>query len=196
MSRYTPETYWEKRYRDGRSSGSGSEGTEGQYKADYISTFRLAHQVTSVIDWGVGDGQVLRLINMGNTAKYVGVDVSQHAIDTLKHNFADKATQYDFRLPEDVFIKRDLSMSMDVLFHLPDDDSYYAYLDNLFGYAKRFVIIYSTNYAAPQTAQHVLRRNFTPDIAVRFPAWELTATEVPFRSPAPDAAGFFVYERV
>ena len=38
-----------------------------------------------------------------------------------------------------------MSMSMDVLFHLPDDRDYFEYLDHLFNSAVRHVVIYSTD---------------------------------------------------
>ena len=49
---YTPGGYWDRRYREGRTSGAGSEGEEGSYKARYVNDFIRAHQITSVIAWG------------------------------------------------------------------------------------------------------------------------------------------------
>jgi hypothetical protein len=54
------------------------------------------------------------------------------------------------------------------------------------------VVIYATNYAGGRTARHVFRREFTPDIAERFPDWELTTVETPLRE---GLASFFVYEK-
>lgn len=188
---YTPSSYWDRRYREGRSSGAGSEGNEGQYKADYVSDFIHNRNINSVIDWGCGDGQVLELIRLED-AQYKGVDVSATVLDRLAARFP----QHTFAEPQDVDdcrITAELGLSMDVLFHFPDDADYLTYLDHLFGTAEKYVIIYSTNYAGGRMARHVYRREFTPDVAERFPEWKLTAVETPLHE---GLASFFVYEKV
>ena len=86
-----------------------------------------------------------------------------------------------------------MSISMDVLFHLPDDRDYFEYLDRLFNSAVHHVVIYSTDTAEGRTARHVFRRKFTDDIAERFLDWELKMTEPPLRE---GLASFFVYGKV
>lgn len=188
---YTPAGYWERRYRDGRTSGAGSEGVEGQYKADYISDFIHNRGVNTVVDWGCGDGQVLNLIRLEG-AQYTGVDVSQTIVDRMRGKFP----QYRFIGPSDDHNYEDayrMSMSMDVLFHLPDDRDYFEYLDHLFNSATRHVVIYSTDEADGRTARHVFRRKFTADIAERFVDWELKTAEPPLHE---GLASFFVYGKV
>lgn len=209
---YTPAGYWDRRYREGRTSGAGSEGDEGAYKAQYITDFCKEHNVTSVIDWGCGDGQVLELIRFPDGISYLGVDVSPTVIDRMREKFV---FPYSFAVADDYFredaqlltrmqyntphsltghaVKRSLALSMDVLFHLPDDADYFGYLVQLFGSAERFVVIYATNTPDGRTARHVFRREFTPDIAERFPDWKLKVAEDPLR---PGLASFFVYEKV
>lgn len=185
---YTPASYWDRRYREGRSSGAGSEGSEGQYKADYVSDFIHNHGVKSLIDWGCGDGQVLELIRLED-ALYHGVDCSPTILDRMRRKFPE----HSFSTDDGHQPTAELALSMDVLFHLPADHDYSAYLFDLFGSARKYVMIYSTNYAGGRTARHVFRREFTPDIAERFPDWELTAVETPLRE---GLASFFVYEKV
>jgi cyclopropane fatty-acyl-phospholipid synthase-like methyltransferase len=184
---YTPAGYWDRRYREGRTSGAGSEGEEGAYKAQYVSEFIRHREVTSVIDWGCGDGQVLELVDL-HGALYHGVDCSPTILDRMRRKFP----QHSFSTDEVHQPTADLALSMDVLFHLPADHDYNAYLHDLFKSARRFVIIYATNYAGGRTARHVFRREFTPDIAKRFPDWELTTVETPLRE---GLASFFVYEK-
>lgn len=190
---YTPAGYWDRRYRDGRTSGAGSEGVEGAYKAAYISDFIARNNVATVVDWGCGDGQVLELIKFPKGTQYTGVDVSRTIVDRMSAKF-----------PQHRFVGMDpavhnyedayrMSMSMDVLFHLPDDRDYFDYLDHLFNSATRHVVIYSTNEAEGRTARHVFRRKFTDDIAERFLDWELKIAEPPLR---PGLASFFVYGKV
>lgn len=191
---YTPAGYWERRYRDGRTSGAGSEGDEGAYKAAYLSDFIAEHDVKTVVDWGCGDGQVLDLVEL-HDAQYIGVDVSPTIVTRMRERFA--GPRYLFHTP-DAFAtgtrtQFELGLSFDVLFHFPDSVDYFAYLYNLFGSAEKYVMIYATNYAGGRTARHVFRREFTPDIAERFPEWELTTVETPLRE---GLASFFVYEKV
>jgi len=189
---YTPAGYWDRRYRDGRSSGAGSEGAEGAYKAAYISKFIADHQVQTVVDWGCGDGQVLELIKFPKGTSYTGVDVSQTIVERMtakfpQHRFIGPSAAHNY---EDAYR---MSISMDVLFHLPDDRDYFDYLDHLFNSATRHVVIYATNTPDGRTARHVFRREFTPDIAERFLDWELKIEEPPLHE---GLASFFVYGKV
>jgi methyltransferase family protein len=187
---YTPAGYWDRRYRDGRTSGAGSEGEEGAYKAQYVSDFIHEHSIASMIDWGCGDGQVLKLMDL-HEADYLGIDVSPTVVQRMRIEFPE--LEFVSMPPEIGAIPNELSISMDVLFHLPDDRDYFEYLNNLFGSAERFVIIYATNHATGRTARHVFRREFTPDVAERFPNWELKTIETPLHE---GLASFFVYEKV
>lgn len=208
---YTPAGYWDRRYREGRTSGAGSEGDEGRYKAQYLTNFTHEHDITSVIDWGCGDGQVLELIRFPKYIHYLGVDVSETIVQRMRDKFVSpyrfvtraeylkSVEQYREQLQADTPheipkqpLVYELALSMDVLFHLPDDDDYREYLNYLFGSASRFVIIYSTNYDGGRTARHVYRREFTRDIAKMLGNWELRVVETPLRE---GLASFFVYEK-
>lgn len=194
---YTPAGYWDRRYREGRTSGAGSEGDEGAYKAQYVSDFIREHDIMSVLDWGCGDGQVFRLMNLptlgdSNYVVYTGVDVSSTILDRMRREFPFR----EFASPQQAVASgytAELTLSMDVLFHLPDDGDYFEYLGQLFNSATRYVVIYSTNEPIGRTARHVFRRQFTPDIAERFPEWKLIREEPPLRE---GLASFFVYERI
>jgi 2-polyprenyl-3-methyl-5-hydroxy-6-metoxy-1,4-benzoquinol methylase len=191
---FNVKSYWDRRYRDGRTSGAGSEGEEGTYKAKYVSEFISEHDVVSIIDWGVGDGQVLDQIQLPKHFVYYGVDVSETIINRARERFT---SSYDFMtvdefkriIPSPRFA---MALSMDVLFHFPDDDDYCRYLANLFNSAMRYVVIYSTNYDGGRTSRHVMRREFTRDVKVLHPDWNLVTIERPMK---PDLASFFVYEK-
>ena len=72
----------------------------------------------------------------------------------------------------------ELVLSLDVIYHLVEDDVYCKYLTNVFSSAKKFVVIYSTNEEVPGIlhSRHVRHRNFTRHIEEWFPAWELKDT--------------------
>lgn len=193
---FDPGYYWERRYRDGRTSGAGSEGDEGAYKAAYLSKFIADHDVKTVVDWGCGDGQVLEQVEL-HDAQYIGVDISPLMVARMRNDPAFPEPRYLFHTVESYSTgtrtQFELAVSMDVLFHFPDDHDYGDYLLRLFMTAEKYVMIYSTNYAGGRTARHVYRREFTRDIAEHFPEWELTIAEVPLRE---GLASFFVYEKV
>lgn len=194
MTTFDVEAYWDRRYRDGRTSGAGSEGTEGAYKADYVSNFCAEHDVTSVIDWGCGDGQVLELIRFPKYIAYLGIDASPTIIRKMEQKFTAPyrfmtVDEYWHTFPIESYR---LALSLDVLFHFPDDDDYARYLAHLFGTATQYVMIYSTNYAGGRTSRHVMRREFTRDVKILHPEWNLIKIESPL---ADGLASFFVYEK-
>lgn len=183
--------YWEDRYASGRSSGAGSEGAEGHYKAEFVSQFIADHGITPVTDWGCGDGQVLHQMNL-HGADYTGYDVSKTALSKLRDEFPEhRFVSYPAVGP---VLPCELSLSLDVMFHLPDRNEYSQYVWDVFDAATRYVLVYSTDYNAPFTGNHVRRRNFTEDVARWCPGWSLVSVAAPFRD-APDAAQFFVYRK-
>lgn len=189
---FNPAAYWDRRYREGRTSGAGSEGAEGAYKAAYLSRFIAEHDVRTTVDWGCGDGQVLSLVELG-TVQYTGVDVSQTIIERMSARFPHHSFVGPHTAAHNWRDAYDVALSFDVLFHFPDDTDYFAYLDHVFQSATKYVIIYSSNDDTGRTARHVYRRKFTPDVAERFPHWKLVAEEPPLQE---GLASFFVYERV
>ena len=76
--------YWEKRYREGGNSGAGSYGEEAQFKSKTLNDFFREKQINKIIDFGCGDGALLKLFNI---SEYCGVDVSSHAISNLKKKY-------------------------------------------------------------------------------------------------------------
>lgn len=192
---YNPARYWERRYREGRTSGAGSEGDEGAYKAEYLSRFLAEHDVKTVVDWGCGDGQVLELVEFPQQTQYIGVDVSPTIVERMRAKELGPRCLFhtidSFQTGTRTHFE--LALSFDVLFHFPDIADYLRYLDLLFQSAEKYVMIYSTNYGGGRTSRHVYRREFTPDIAERFPNWELRTVETPLRE---GLASFFMYEKV
>lgn len=165
MNDFDPRTYWDQRYASGRDSGEGSRGETGQAKAEFVNKVIGRRRVASLIDWGCGDGQVLA--HLREDVDYLGVDVSQVVLNKVRDRFPRRRFVHAAMAGAQT---ADLALSMDVLFHFPDDADYHAYLDQLFGSAKRLVLIYSTDDdARGQTAPHVRRRKFTADVSELFP---------------------------
>jgi len=148
------ETYWKKRYEKGGNSGSGSYDRLANFKAEVLNSFVKEKNVQSVIEFGCGDGNQLSLANY---PKYIGMDVAEVAIQICKEKFKKDKTKEFFIYPSDDFInnpesfKCDLSLSIDVIFHLTEDEVYEKHMNDLFQSAKRHVIIYSSNINRKQT---------------------------------------------
>ena len=53
--------YWEDRYRTGHDSGAGSSGRLAAFKAEFLNGLVADHNVSSVIEFGCGDGRQLAL---------------------------------------------------------------------------------------------------------------------------------------
>ncbi len=70
----------------------------------------------------------------------------------------------------------DLSMSLDVIYHLIEEEGFDLYMRRLFKSAKNFVIIYSSNDVALNKKYggfHVKHRNFTNWVEQNASDWEL-----------------------
>jgi SAM-dependent methyltransferase len=169
--------YWEKRYAAGGNSGSGSEGQLGAYKAKWINQFVQERQIRSVVEFGCGDGRQTRQLKM---ASYTGLDVSPTVIAQCKRFFSgDSSRNFELYLPDQFDptpFKADLSLSMEVIFHLTEEPVYEAYIRHLFAAADRYVVIFSSDQPDRSDGiyPHFRSRHFTADIPRLAPGWILT----------------------
>jgi len=90
--------------------------------------------------------------------------------------------------------RADLALSLDVIYHLIEDDVFDLYMRRLFRAAKRCVLIYSTNTERQKEGQpeHIRHRQFTDWIAHNFPVWQMTDH---FGRDAQAKVEFFFYRR-
>lgn len=152
-------SYWERRYKNNGTSGSGSYGRLSIFKAQTLNNFIQKNAIESVIEFGSGDGNQLTLAKYPN---YIGVDVSQSAINLCKQKFQGDNTKSFFHSSEYRDQTAQLSLSLDVIYHLIEDEIYSQYMENLFNAASRIVVIYSSNYTDEKyEGTHVRHRCFT-----------------------------------
>jgi len=197
-------TWWEQRYVSGGNSGQGSYGVLAEFKAEIVNQFVGEFEVKSLIEFGCGDGGQLALANY---PRYVGLDVSQKAVTICKEKFINDQSKkffvydsYTFDEKTDQF-KAEIALSLDVIYHLVEDQVYSTYLKHLFGAGLKYVIIYATdkNKLGRFYERHVRHRNFTKDIAIHFPNWKLIK-KIKNKYPAEEGmteaspADFFIYE--
>ncbi len=164
--------YWEDRYTNGGNSGAGSYNNLAQFKADIINNFVKNNQIKSIIDYGVGDGNQLKLINTENLI-YTGIDVSSFIISKCKEEFKDDNTKRFIHVDNiDNELKADLVLSCDVIYHLIEDNVYKTYMKNLFLMSNQYVIIYAKN-EDKNHAVHVKFRKFSNYIESDLSEWQL-----------------------
>lgn len=196
-------SYWNNRYKSGGNSGTGSYGHLAQFKADILNEFFEKHQIRKVIDYGCGDGYQLSLLKMN---KYVGYDVSREIIRRNRERFVEDSSkefyeydEYGKHLDENNK-ENDCALSMDVLFHLVEDEVYHKYMMRLFSTPNiKYVIIYSTNHEGYR-AEHVRDRQFDIFISTHFKTWKLCRfIHNPYHAiPYPEGSisNFYIYKRV
>jgi len=196
MAAVTSTAYWQDRYIAGGHSGAGSYGKFAEFKAEVLNDFVASRGITSVIEFGCGDGNQLSLAEY---PAYLGFDVSEKAIAMCRRKFAGDSTK-DFQpLAEYAGDKAELALSLDIVYHLIEDDAFGRHMRVLFAAAQRFVIIYSSNF--DESTQHpcVKHRKFTDWIERNAPGWKLLA-HIPNRYPWQGDenngcdADFFIYE--
>jgi hypothetical protein len=196
---FKSSNYWDQRYKTGGNSGPGSYNRLAEFKANFLNEFVDKNQITSVIEFGSGDGSQLKLARY---PKYIGADVSSTAVDMCRSIFAGDPSKTFFQ--SDALkpgTAAELSLSLDVIYHLVEDWVFEAYMGQLFASASRFVIVYSSNMSAPRPATHVKHREFTKWVNQNQPAWLLQST-VPNLYPFDPAdpvntsfADFYIFER-
>ena len=189
--------FWEQNYSQGQTSGTGSYGTLAEGKSRFLNDLVRQRAVSSVIEFGCGDGNQLSLADYPS---YVGLDVSRTAIGLCRRRFADDAAKSFFLYDGTCFTDRagvftaDLAISLDVVYHLTEDSVFETYLRHVFAAGRRLVVVYSTNMERSGTPPHVRHRHFTPWVEANCPGWTLTGVT---RGPNTERAraDFFVYER-
>lgn len=165
--------YWERRYLEGGTSGSGSVGALAQFKADFLNAFVARHAIRSVIEFGCGDGRQLALARY---PAYTGIDVSPAAIALCRTRFEGQQNFRFFTAGERTANEHhyDLALSIDVILHLVEDAVFDSYMRGLFAAATRFVIVYSSDFDTEQPGSpHVRHRKFTDWLSRNEPGWRL-----------------------
>lgn len=198
------KNYWESRYKNNSNSGSGSYGKLAAYKAEVLNDFVLKNNIQTVVELGCGDGNQLKLANYSN---YIGFDVSEKAISLCQKMFKkDNSKQfkhYDAKTFHETNngIKADLVMSLDVIYHLIEDEVFEDHMQSLFSTSNIYVIIYSSNYNDHFVA-HVKCREFTSWIEKNVNSeWEqinIIKNKYPFDKKDPSntsMSDFYIYKK-
>jgi SAM-dependent methyltransferase len=191
--------YWKRRYMLGGNSGPGSFGKLAEFKAEIINSFVKDREINSVIEYGCGDGNQLKLAEY---PMYIGFDVSPVAISHCRKLFGKDRTKFFKLMPEYANECAQLTLSLDVIYHLVEDDVFAAYMKRLFDSSQKSVIIYSsdTDDQLGNLGLYIRHRKFSKWIEKERPNWTLMQ-HIPNRYPFStygnegSVAEFFIYER-
>ncbi|MCF6182625.1 methyltransferase domain-containing protein [Lutibacter sp.] len=193
--------YWQNRYLSNENSGFGSYGNLSIFKAKVVNDFITKKNIRTIIDFGCGDGNQLKLAKYDN---YIGIDVSDKAIEICKkmYNGDNSKKFYTYNKYLEQNYQAELSLSLDVIFHLLENDIFSDYMYNLFSASTKYVIIYSSNYDK-YIAKHVRCRKFTDWIDVNlkdeFKQIDFIKNIYPFNENDPKGTSmsdFFIYKRI
>ncbi|GIV42764.1 MAG: hypothetical protein KatS3mg034_2074 [Vicingaceae bacterium] len=206
FNRFFPgsDVYWEKRYKRGKTSGSGSYNRLAYFKASVINDFVTQKNIKTILELGCGDGEQLKLYNF---PQYIGLDVSMKAIEICKEKFKEDPTK-QFFLFEKNFIQEnfnrlesEMTLSADVIYHLIEDEIYEEYMRLLFDLSRQWVVIYSSNFEGKQLF-HERDRCFTEWVEKKRQDFKLIM-HIPNRYPYdpnfPDLTSksdFYIYKKI
>ncbi|WP_322998800.1 hypothetical protein [Castellaniella sp.] len=188
--------YWKKRYSSGGNSGCGSYGGLAKFKAEIINKFVLENHIDSVIEFGCGDGNQL---SYAIYPKYIGFDVSEVALSLCSRKFDGDESKKFLLDGEYSGQTSDLTLSLDVIYHLVEDEVFDSYMARLFDSSKKFVIIYSSNNDNVVDARHVRHRIFTSWVNQNRSNWKLIlriGNKFPYceDDESGSFADFYIYE--
>lgn len=143
--------YWNNRYANGLTSGYGSYGEALERKLNWLSGL----DIESIAEVGCGDFNFgSNLLKLYPNATYTGYDISEFIIQKNKKEYPQYTFTNEFVLP-----KCDLTLCVDVLYHILDDEECEKMLEELKKGWKKYLAI--TAYEkAEDLDTHVRLRKF------------------------------------
>ena len=183
-------SYWENRYRNNGNSGAGSYGINSEYKATIINQFVDEKNISTVIELGCGDGNQLQQFHF---SEYIGLDVSPTAIRKCKEIFKEDTSKKFFLYEPGIISTNffsELTLSLDVIYHLVEDEVFETYMHRLFSMSIKYVIIYAWDVEEP-ARYHIRHRRFTRWINENISGFQLAE-----RISKDGFCDFFIYEKI
>ncbi len=158
------DNFWENRYKSGGNSGLGSYGEYAKHKADVINKYIADFKIKTISDFGCGDGNQIGLFV--GYVKYFGYDISSHILDVCRSNH-QKNKNMEFCNEISELPISELTLSLDVIYHIIDQEDFETYLHKLFNKSSKYVLIYSTNTNKNVgEADHIFHRKFTDWVGI------------------------------
>jgi 2-polyprenyl-3-methyl-5-hydroxy-6-metoxy-1,4-benzoquinol methylase len=157
--------YWDNRYK-GRPAGSGFSSHDPfwvKFKTETVNKFIVDNGVSTVLDMGCGDGNILDKFN--GYENYCGIDVSDVTISNVAKKY--KRSNREFFTYDNIPDKKfDLVLSLDVLYHIVNISDFNNYLDIAADKCNQYFVVLSTNKVEP-CPRHIEHREFIPHVEKR-----------------------------
>lgn len=170
--KFNSQEYWKYRYKNGGNSGVGSYDNLAEFKGEVLNNFVAKNNIQSVIELGSGDGNQLKYFDF---PEYIGFDISEHILDQCQKIYKDDQTKSFKNMKDLSGHKSELSLSLDVIYHLIEDEVYEEYMKGLFNCSSKYVIVYSINDDDDgKQSEHVKPRKFTEWVEKHHPEFKLT----------------------
>ncbi|MBN2629365.1 MAG: hypothetical protein JXR75_02355 [Rhodobacteraceae bacterium] len=168
QSAFNSKDYWQARYAEGGTSGAGSYGRLADYKAKIVNGIVKDRAVSTVIEFGSGDGNQASLLDIDT---YIGIDISDSVVASCRARFVQRPkwrflTDAEFDLRP---IQAELTLSQDVIYHLVEDQVFESYMHNLIRATSRYMLIFSSDHDAVTKAPHVRHRAYSEWIGANAP---------------------------
>ena len=172
--------YWKQRYNNNGNSGSGSYGRLCEFKNRVLNRLVKENNIAKVIEIGCGDGNIL--INSAYK-EYRGYDISEKVVKICQDKIKKENYEFEVIKSDTAIEKGDLVLSLDVIFHLIEDEEYYKYMYSLFTHSTKWVIIYTSDMNEKEfnekygvQGSHVKSRKITEFIKNNVKNWDLVKT--------------------
>ena len=185
--------HWDNRYKNNGNSGNGSYGLLAEFKAEIINNFIHENNIHNIIELGCGDGNQCSLFKIDN---YLGLDISPSVIHYCNNKFQNNS-KYNFKIYNNNYLNKEmyeLSLSLDVIYLILHDNEYKKYMEDLFKFSNKYVIIYSNNHEGQKTG-HMYSKNFTKDIEKWFNNYKLKNI-IYQKYTNLSSADFYIYEKI
>lgn len=196
---FNAKEYWEKRYATGGNSGAGSTGDLLSWKVSVVNRLIGEYGLKTGFEIGSGDGIFANLLNL---EKYVGYDISESAVDLANKKFAKpkfKATTKHVA----PWRKFDITMSIDVIYHIVDKRDFAKHMNKLFSASKKLVVIYSyPKQPSREVPEHIKFNDFMGWAKHQAHEWELVEhlpNKFPFdldNQKSTSESEFFVFNQI
>lgn len=148
------KNYWNARYASGGNSGYGSYGEQMEKKLSWLVPLKF----NSITDIGCGDFNFGKELIIRHPAKYCGYDISEAVVarnsSIYPYSFKVYDKNKDFEVSE-------LTLCLDVLFHIYEDEEYEALLNILKTLPTKYLALTAYEYDRPSD-NHVKYRKFDP----------------------------------
>jgi len=195
MENFNVKDYWENRYVNGGDSGWGSHNqTIVNFKKDYINNIIQRFSIKTIVDLGCGDGNQLGYLN--GYEKYYGYDISHNVLTKCKIMYLNQNNKEFVNNVEELLVRKyDLALSLDVIYHLVEDDMYYEHIKNLF-LLSDLICIFSTDDDVKDNETplpHLRNRKISKYVEENFSNFKLIESKR-FYEISENNIGFFIYK--